>query len=74
MDPVYNYNVAKATIGATMHFAVAATSALGNDEYQNNYQVNFFPSPAKDSLNISLGSLTETNYTFSLVDMQGKKY
>lgn len=73
MDPVYNYNVAKATIGATMHFAVAATSALGNDEYQNNYQVSFFPSPAKDSLNISMGSLDETNYTFSLVDMQGKE-
>jgi len=73
MDPVYNYNVAKATIGATMHFAVAATSALSNDDYQNNYQVNFFPSPAKDSLNISMGSLNETNYTFSLVDMQGKE-
>lgn len=72
MDPVYNYKVAKALIGATMHFAVAATSTLGNSDFENDSQVNFFPSPATDSLNISLGSLTATKYDFSLVDLQGK--
>ena len=72
MDPVYNYNVAKVLIGATMHFAVAATSALGNDSFQNDNQVSFFPSPASDILNINLGSLSETNYTFSLINLQGK--
>ncbi|MGV3696675.1 MAG: M28 family peptidase [Flavobacterium sp.] len=72
MDPVYNYNVAKAAIGATMHFAVAATSSLGNDDFINENQVNFFPSPATDVLNISLGSLNETSYMISLVDLQGK--
>ena len=73
MDPVYNYNVAKATIGATMHFAVAATSALGSDSFQNDNQVSFFPSPAKDTLNINLGIITETKYDFSMIDMQGKE-
>ena len=72
MDPVYNYNVARATIGATMHFAVAATSALGNASFQNNNQVSFFPSPAKSVLNINLGNLTDTEYSFSLIDLQGK--
>lgn len=72
MDPVYNYNVAKALIGATMHFAVAATSALGNDSFHNNNQVSFFPIPASDVLNINLGSLNETDYTFSLINLQGK--
>ena len=72
MDPVYNYNVAKATIGATMHFAVAATSILGNSEFQNDNQVSFYPSPAKDTLNINMGSITEANYSFSIVDVQGK--
>lgn len=72
MDPVYNYNVAKATIGATMHFAVAATSALGNDQYQNDNQVSFFPSPAKNVLNINLGNIIDTDYSFSLIDLQGK--
>ena len=72
MDPIYNYNVAKVAIGATMHFAVAATSALGNESFLNNNQVSFFPSPATNVLNISLGSLSETNYTFSLINLQGK--
>lgn len=72
MDPEYNYNVAKATIGATMHFAKAATSVLANEDFENTNQVSFFPSPATDSLNISLGTLNETKYTFSLTDMQGK--
>ena len=72
MDPVYNYNVAKATIGAVMHFAVAATSVLGNDSFVNDNQVSFFPSPATIVLNINLGSLSETNYTFSLINLQGK--
>lgn len=72
MDPVYNYNVAKATIGATMHFAVASTSALVNQEFENDYQVSFFPSPAKDTLHINLGILKDTKYAFSLLDMQGK--
>eukprot|EP01136_Pigoraptor_vietnamica_P040078 Opistho-1_new@11595 len=71
MDPVYNFKVAKALIGATMHFAVASTT-LANNDFENDYQVRFFPSPATDSLNISLGSLTETKYDFSLVDLQAK--
>lgn len=71
MDPVYNYNVAKAAIGSIMHFAVASTT-LANEDFERNNQVSFFPSPATDNINISLGSLTETNYTFSLIDLQGK--
>lgn len=72
MDPVYNYNVAKATIGATMHFAVAATSALGNDQFQSDNQLSFFPCPTKDVLNINLGNIIDTEYSFSLIDLQGK--
>ncbi len=72
MDPIYNYNVAKAAIGATMHFAVASTSTLADDDFGNDYQVNFFPSPARDTLSISLGSLDDTKYAFSLVDLHGK--
>ena len=72
MDPVYNYNVAKAAIGSVMHFAVAARNTLTNNEFDASSQVNFFPSPASNILNISLGSLNETNYTFSLINLQGK--
>ncbi|WP_445452078.1 M28 family peptidase [Flavobacterium sp. 25HG05S-40] len=72
MDPVYVYNIAKAATGAILHFAKATTTALGSEEFQNENQVSFFPSPATDALHISLGSLKETKYTFSMLDLQGK--
>jgi hypothetical protein len=73
MDPVYNYNVAKAAIGATMHFAKASTTVLSIDNYSNDFNLSFFPNPTKDILNIYLGSITETNYTLSLIDINGKE-
>jgi len=70
MDPTYNYNVAKATIGAMLHFAVMDTS-MSNDEFENGFQGGFFPNPTKDSLNINCGKL-DRKYTFNLIDLQGK--
>jgi hypothetical protein len=72
MDPVYVYNIAKAATGAMLHFAVAATSTLASDEFNKDNQVSFFPSPAKDVLNINLGNIIDTDYSFSLIDLQGK--
>lgn len=73
MDPVYNYNVAKATIGATLHFAVASVAALSNAKFEDDFNVNFYPNPTNDTLNVSLGSLPESDYTFSLLDINGKE-
>ena len=70
MDPNYNYNVAKAAIGAMLHFAVVDTS-MSNEEFEAGFQGSFFPNPTKDFLNINCGKL-DRNYTFSLVDLQGK--
>ncbi len=72
MDPVYNYNVAKATIGATMHFAVASTTTLGTENFNSDFQVSFFPNPAKDSLTINKGVLIDSSYNFTIIDIQGK--
>ncbi len=72
MDPVYNYKIAKAAIGATMHFAVANTAALNTTLYQNDFQVSFFPIPAHDVLHINKGLLTGT-IAVTITDMQGKK-
>jgi aminopeptidase YwaD len=71
MDPVYNYNVAKATIGATMHFATAATSVLATEDLNNEFQISFFPNPTKEYLYINKGQLKE-DYSFSLIDVNGK--
>lgn len=72
MDPVYNYKVAKATIGATMHFATANTSALALDNFNNDLKVSFYPNPTHDILNINKGNI-ENDFTFTLIDLQGKK-
>ncbi|RTY95391.1 M28 family peptidase [Flavobacterium sp. GT3R68] len=71
MDPTYVYNIAKATVGAAMHFAKAST-VLATNDFANDFQVSFFPNPTKELLNINIGTLSEESYTFKLVDLQGK--
>jgi aminopeptidase YwaD len=71
MDPVYNYKVAKAATGAMLHFAVASAT-LGTNDYNNDFQVSFFPNPTKDFLNINMGTLSESNYKVSIIDINGK--
>lgn len=71
MDPVYVFNVAKAAVGATMHFAIANTNLARND-FKDDFQVSLFPNPTKEFININMGSLTETTYQFSLTDINGK--
>lgn len=70
MDPVYVYNVGKAAIGATMHFAIAST--LATSEYNKDFQVTLFPNPAQDILTINKGTITDADYTFSVIDVDGK--
>ena len=72
MDPVYNYNVAKATIGATLHFAQANPATMAITKV-NDFGVSLFPNPIKDTLNINLGSLPESDYTFSMINIEGKE-
>jgi aminopeptidase YwaD len=71
MDPIYNYNVAKAATGSLLHFAVASTS-LSNEDFKASFQVSFFPNPTKEFINIDKGSLTESAYQISLIDINGK--
>lgn len=74
MDPVYVYNVAKAAIGATLHFAKATTAAiLSTDTFDPDFNVNFFPNPAKEYLTIHKGKLETNDYRFTVVDINGKQ-
>jgi aminopeptidase YwaD len=73
MDLTYNYNVAKVAVAAMLHFAVASTTTLNNENFNENFQISFFPNPTKDFVNINKGSLSDKNYTFSMIDLQGKK-
>ena len=70
MDPTYNYNVAKAAIGAMLHFSVVDTS-LTNEEFESGFQGSIYPNPASDILYVNCGKL-DRNYTFKLIDLLGK--
>jgi hypothetical protein len=69
MDPTYNYNVAKAAIGAMLHFSVVDTS-LTNEEFESSFQGSIYPNPANDVLYVNCGKL-DRNYTFKLIDLLG---
>lgn len=71
MDANYVYNVAKAAIGAMLHFSIIDT-ALDTNNYQSDFQVSFFPNPTKAILNINKGTLTAADYSIKLIDLQGK--
>jgi len=70
MDPTYNYNVAKAAIGAMLHFAVVDTS-MSNEEFEASFQGSIYPNPANDTLYVNCGKL-DRNYSFKLIDLLGK--
>ena len=71
MDPVYNYNIAKAATGAMLHFAVAQTT-LGLNSIQDDYKISFYPNPTKEYLFINFCITPEDNYTLQLIDINGK--
>lgn len=71
MDPVYNFNVAKAAVGAMLHFAVAVTS-LKTSDFDNEYKISFFPNPTKDYLNINFGTFIGKKTQVSIFDTNGK--
>lgn len=71
-DPVYIYNVGKASVGALQHFAVATTSILSTEENTVNEweEATIYPNPAKDFLNIKLPQNPKT-FSFELIDLLG---
>ena len=71
MDPVYNYNVAKAAIGATMHFAKAST-VLNNPNFELENQLVVFTNAAEKNIYVSTGSLILNDYNFKVFDISGK--
>jgi aminopeptidase YwaD len=74
-DPVYIYNVGKASLGALQHFAVATTSILRTDENSTNEleQAKIYPNPAKEFLNIKLPKNVK-NFSFELTDLLGHSF
>lgn len=73
-DPVYIFNVGKASVGALQHFAVATSSLLKTEEaiVKNPLEsIKIYPNPAKDTLNIELPKDIK-NFNFEITDLSGR--
>ena len=71
MDPIYNYNVAKAAIGAVLHFSAASTT-LNNQNFEIENEIILFKNTYETNLCLSIGALSVADYTFVLYDWSGK--
>ncbi|REC42871.1 M28 family peptidase [Chryseobacterium pennipullorum] len=74
VDPVYVYNIGKATVGALQHFATASTVATVNKTVSKSslQDVKIFPNPAKDVLNIELPDSKVTQFSFEITNLNGR--
>ena len=72
LDPVYVYNVAKAAVGATQHFAVAAVETLATDDNNLNNQFKIYPNPASDEIFLELNGLDKKYFSFIISDLNGR--
>ncbi len=74
VDPVYVYNIGKATVGALQHFATASTITGTNKTASNNILegTKFYPNPANTILNIELPDSKETHFSFEISNSIGR--
>ena len=74
-DPVYIYNIGKASVGALQHFAVATTSTLATREtvIKNSLEnLRIYPNPVKDMISLELPDSGIKNFSFEITDFAGR--
>ncbi len=71
MDVNYVYEIAKASIGATLYFA-EAIDPTGINEISDNTLI-VYPNPANDLLKIDLGDFIVNNTNLKLIDVLGNE-
>ncbi|PWN59424.1 M28 family peptidase [Chryseobacterium viscerum] len=70
MDPVYVYNIGRATVGALQHFAAASTTL---PVAKNSLEaVKIYPNPANNVINIELPDSKESNFSFEISNSMGR--
>lgn len=72
LDPVYIYNIAKATVGAVQHFAVVAQTLDTCTPKDIVMSFRFYPNPAKDHLQLEFLNSKTQRFTFTITDFEGK--
>ncbi|MDN3693292.1 M28 family peptidase [Chryseobacterium tructae] len=73
-DPVYIYNIGKATLGALQHFAVASETLGTHETLPKNTleSIKIYPNPAKNLINIDFPDAKVKNFSFEITDFQGR--
>ncbi|UQB67227.1 M28 family peptidase [Epilithonimonas zeae] len=74
MDPVYVLNVGKSAIGSIQHFATASTTTLATEDIlsKNLESTQFYPNPAKNTLNIKIDDPIK-DFKVEITDMNGSQ-
>ena len=72
LDPLYIYNIAKATVGAVQHFAVAGQTLDTCTPNEIVMSFRFYPNPAKDYLQLEFLNSKTQRFTFTITDFEGK--
>lgn len=72
LDPTYIFNIAKATVGAVQHFAVAHQTLDTCTPKDIVMSFRFYPNPAKDYLQLDFLNSKTQRFTFTITDFEGK--
>ncbi|WP_379969499.1 M28 family peptidase [Epilithonimonas sp. UC225_85] len=72
LDPVYIYNIAKATTGAVQHFAVVSQTLDICTPKDVVMSFRFYPNPAKDYLQLEFLNSKTQRFTFTISDFESK--
>ncbi|MFC4162441.1 M28 family peptidase [Epilithonimonas zeae] len=72
LDPVYIYNIAKATTGAVQHFAIANQTLDVCTPKEIAMSFRFYPNPAKDYLQLEFLNSKTQHFNFTITTLDGK--
>jgi len=72
LDPVYIYNIAKATTGAVQHFAIASQMLSVDDAKKAISSFTVSPNPAKDYIQLDFPNSKNQKFTFIITSLEGK--
>lgn len=72
LDPVYIYNIAKATTGAVQHFAIASQTLDTCTPKEVVMSFRLYPNPAKDFVQLEFLNSKTQRHTFTITNLDGK--
>ena len=72
LDPVYIYNIAKATTGAVQHFAVADQTLAVETPKDLAAGFTLYPNPVKDYLQLDFNNSKNQKFSFTITSTDGK--